>query len=52
METTMKRTFTQQPVIPAGYTGRDFNNWQKYLHTQIDKVAHPYIFKKLLQRGN
>jgi hypothetical protein len=52
MATTMKRTFTQQPVIPAGYTGRDFNNWQKYLHTQIDKVTRPYLFKKFFQRAS
>lgn len=52
MATTMKRTFTHQPVIPAGYTGRDFNNWQKYLHTQIDKVTRPYLFKKFFQRAS
>lgn len=35
---TMRRTFTQQPVIPTGYTGRNFNSWQKYLQTQIEKI--------------
>lgn len=34
----MKRTFTSQPVVPKGYTGRDYNNWIKYLQKQIDKL--------------
>lgn len=34
----MKRTFTSKPVIPAGYTGRDYNNWQNYLQKQLDKL--------------
>jgi hypothetical protein len=50
MGTTMKRTFTQQPVIPQGYTGRDFNNWQKYLHAQLDRITRPYLYKKFFQR--
>jgi len=52
MGTTMKRTFTQQPVVPQGYTGRDFNNWQKYLHAQLDKITRPYLYKKFFQREN
>lgn len=36
----MKRTSTQQPVIPQGYTGdmRHFNQWQSYLLKQMDKI--------------
>ena len=52
MATTMKRTFTHQPIIPQGYTGRDFNNWQKYLHEQLDKLTRPYLYKKFFQREN
>jgi len=52
MATTMKRTFTHQPIVPHGYTGRDFNNWQKYLHEQLDKLTRPYLYKKFFQREN
>jgi len=39
----MKRTtYTRQPVIPQGWTGRDFNNWAKYIDTQVRKL----LFKK------
>jgi hypothetical protein len=48
----MKRTFTHQPIVPTGYTGRDFNSWQKYLQEQIDKMTRPNIYKKFFQRGN
>jgi hypothetical protein len=48
----MKRTFTQQPIVPTGYTGRDFNNWQKYLHEQITKLTRPYSYKQYFQREN
>lgn len=34
----MRRTFTVAPVIPRGYTGRNFNSWQKYLQAQIEKI--------------
>jgi len=34
----MKQTFTQQPTIPTGYTGRDYASWQKYLQEQIEKA--------------
>jgi len=43
----MKRTYTHQPVIPKGYTGRSFNTWQKYLHTQLDKINGTTVVKKL-----
>jgi hypothetical protein len=42
----MKRTFTQQPIIPSGYTGRNFNNWQKYLQKQIEKITRPNMNKR------
>ena len=34
----MKQKFTQQPTVPTGYTGRDFDSWQKYLQEQIEKI--------------
>lgn len=43
----MKRTFTNQPVVPAGYTGRDYNNWQKHLQKQIDKINGKRLVKEL-----
>jgi hypothetical protein len=48
----MKRTFTLQPIVPTGYTGRDYNNWQKYLQKQIDKLNRPYGTKRELSYGN
>lgn len=48
----MKQTFTQQPIIPTGYTGRNFNNWQKYLQKQLDKINKVYSNKKGLSYGN
>ena len=48
----MKQTFTQQPIIPTGYTGRNFNDWQKYLHKQLDKINKIYSSKKGLSYGN
>lgn len=42
----MKRTFTQQPTIPIGYTGRDFKSWQKYLQDQIDKIKNIKLGRK------
>lgn len=36
----MKRTFTQQPVIPEGYTGKNFNSWSKYIHKQLEKTVY------------
>lgn len=47
----MKQVFTQQPVIPAGYTGRDFNRWQKYLQAQIDKIKRTNVAKKMMGYG-
>ena len=48
----MKRTFTSQPIVPTGYTGRDYNNWQKYLQKQIDKFNRPSMMKRELSYGN
>ena len=48
----MKRTFTHQPIVPMGYTGRDFNNWQKYLHKQIEKINKAYNYKRALSSEN
>jgi hypothetical protein len=48
----MKQTFTQQPIIPVGYTGRDFNNWQKYLQAQIDKIKRTNVTKRMLSFEN
>lgn len=41
------RTSTHKPVIPNGYTGRDFNNWIKYLKSQIDNINKPSVSAKL-----
>jgi hypothetical protein len=35
----MKRTFTQQPVTPKGYTGRDYNKWMAYVNQQVNKLT-------------
>ncbi len=49
----MKQTFTQQPIIPNGYTGRDFNNWQKYLQKQLEKFDKAYSSgKKRMSYGS
>ena len=44
----MKRTFTQQPIIPMGYTGQNFNSWQKYLQKQIDKIKKTNVNQRML----
>lgn len=47
----MKQVFTQQPVIPAGYTGRNFNAWQKHLQKQIDRIKKTNVSKKMMGYG-
>jgi hypothetical protein len=44
----MKQTFTQQPIVPTGYTGRNFNSWQKYLQKQIDKIKNTNVTKRIV----
>lgn len=48
----MKPTFTQQPIIPTGYTGRNFNNWQLYLQKQIDKIKRTNVKERMLSYEN
>lgn len=48
----MKRTFTAKPIVPTGYTGRDYNNWQKYLQKQIDKLNRPFAPKREVEYGS
>ena len=47
-----QQTLTQQPIIPPGYTGRDFNSWQKYLQKQLEKINKAYNYKSTLASGN
>lgn len=34
----MKNTSTIAPVIPIGYTGKDYNKWINYIYKQIAKI--------------
>lgn len=43
------KTFTQQPVIPPGYTGRDINNWYKHLEAQYEKLYPRYREAKIVK---
>jgi hypothetical protein len=43
----MKQTSTNQPIVPIGYTGRNFNSWQKYLQQQLDKVNKTTVSQKI-----
>lgn len=45
----MKRTSTQQPVIPQGYTGRNFNLWIRYVQREIDKVRGTSVAERILR---
>lgn len=38
---------TQKPIIPKGYTGRNFNAWQKHLQKQIDRIKNTNVSAKL-----
>lgn len=44
----MTRTFTKQPVVPIGYTGQSFNEWQKYLQAEREKINRP--FKRMARK--
>jgi len=46
----MKRTATHPPVVPKGYTGRDFNNWQRYLQGEISLVYMDRKQMKVLEQ--
>lgn len=46
-----QQAFTQAPVIPAGYTGRHYNRWQKYLQAEIDKIKNTNVSKKMMGYG-
>jgi hypothetical protein len=41
------KTSTQKTVIPHGYTGRNFNYWQKHLQKEIDKIKNTNVSAKL-----
>lgn len=41
------KTSTQNTVIPKGWTGDDFNKWQKYLQRQIDQIKNTSVALKL-----
>jgi hypothetical protein len=45
----MKSTFTQQPIIPMGWTGdlKHFNKWIKSLTKEVDKVRNTNVSQKL-----
>ena len=48
----MKRTYTTQPVIPQGYTGKNFNLWQKHLQKQLDKIKGTNVSEKMMSYSN
>lgn len=45
----MRKTSTQQPIVPPGWTGRDYNNWHKYLKSQLDRINGIDILNKKLK---
>lgn len=34
----MKNISTTAPVIPVGYTGKNYNKWINYIYRQIAKI--------------
>lgn len=43
----MKQTSTNQPIVPIGYTGRNFNSWQKHIQKQIDVIKQTNVSQKI-----
>jgi len=41
------KTSTQKPVIPNGWTGRNFNLWQKHIQKKLDKIKNTNVSEKL-----
>lgn len=41
------RASTQKTIIPAGYSGNDFNKWIKHLHKEIDKIRKTTLSTRL-----
>lgn len=46
----MRKTSTHTPIVPPGWTGdrQAFNNWQKHLQVQLDKILNTKIAKKYI----
>lgn len=45
----MKRTSTQRPVVPIGYTGQNFNLWIRYINREIDKLKGTDTARRILR---
>jgi len=41
------KTSTQAPIIPQGYTGRNFNDWQLKIQEALDKIKGTDVAKRL-----
>lgn len=38
---------TKPPYTPPGYTGQNFNGWQKHIQKEIDKIRKTNLAGKL-----